>query len=171
MGYVYKAHDTQLSRTVALKKLRSQDEETDITRFLREAKATANLRHPNIVAVYDIGQHEGEYYFTMDFVEGSSLEELLKKKKISLRQKIKTMIKVSEAVHYAHSKGIVHRDLKPANILMDSERGPLLGDFGLAKVINETSVSATGTIVGTPNYIAPEVWEGKTNTPQADRAD
>lgn len=165
MGRVYKAHDPELDRVVALKMLLSGEtaREEEIQRFLREAKATARLRHPNIVAVYDMGNHEGAYFFTMDFIEGTSLKALLEKSRLGFPEILHIMVRVCDAIHYAHTNDIIHRDLKPANIMLDG-REPKVMDFGLAKMIKDSAkLSHSGMILGTLQYMAPEQAQGDPN--------
>ena len=159
MGVVYKARLTSLNRTVALKmiqagRLASEDE---VKRFHLEAEAVALLEHPNIVPIYEVGEHEGRLYFTMKLVEGGSLVAVA-----SLREAATVIAKVARALHYAHQHGILHRDLKPANILMDSHGEPLITDFGLAKQLESAGdLTLTGAIMGTPSYMSPEQVAGK----------
>ncbi|WP_372371162.1 protein kinase [Candidatus Uabimicrobium sp. HlEnr_7] len=164
MGCVYKAFDTKLQRTVALKVLISQNQTNteQIQRFIIEARATAKLVHPNIVRVYEIGNEKGIAFFTMDCIEGSSLKEIIKSKKLNLHKGLAIMKKVSEAMYYAHQNGIIHRDLKPANIMIDKKGEPYVMDFGLAKTLNsDKKLTKTGMIVGTLFYMPPEQVEGK----------
>ncbi|WP_372370336.1 protein kinase [Candidatus Uabimicrobium sp. HlEnr_7] len=162
MGTVYKVQDIQLDRTVALKTLIAEtDSETQINRFIKEAKATAALDHPNIIRVHDIGVFSKTPYFTMDLVAGASLKEFVKSTNVDARQLVGMMLKVVEAVHYAHSKGIIHRDIKPANIMIDKALQPKIMDFGLAKVVgSQDNISKTGDVIGTPAYMPPEQARG-----------
>jgi formylglycine-generating enzyme required for sulfatase activity/tRNA A-37 threonylcarbamoyl transferase component Bud32 len=167
MGAVYKARQRDLNRIVALKvmlsgALASDDEKK---RFLREAEASGKLQHPNIVRVYDVGEVEGNLYFTMDFVEGAPLSE--KKRELDRPRLLDIMIKVCDAVAYAHMRGIIHRDLKPGNVMMDAAGEPKIMDFGLAKETTAESDSGApdlrtreGSIMGTPHYMPPEQAEG-----------
>lgn len=160
MGVVYKVYDPLLGRAVALKMLlhgqAPQEDGIDVARFLREAKATARLRHPNIVSLYDIGEENDAHFFTMDIVEGGSLAEAAKRS-LTIRQAIQIMIKVGNAIHYAHSEGIIHRDLKPANIMLTKDGEPKVMDFGLAKFKQESKkLSQSGMIIGTVAYMPPE---------------
>jgi tRNA A-37 threonylcarbamoyl transferase component Bud32/cytoskeletal protein CcmA (bactofilin family) len=160
---VYRAHDTKLDRPVALKELRSlllQDTNW-VKRFHQEARTIARLDHPRIVTIHDVYETQERLFIVMRLVDGPGLEEL-----ITSRGRLPWS--VAEGLDYAHGQAILHRDMKPANILMDSERGPLLSDFGLAKLVGSNSMSATGDIVGTPHYIPPEAWEGEAATPQTD---
>ena len=164
MGRVYKAYDSQLAREVALKVLIWGDssDSRQIERFHREARATAKLHHSNIVSIYDIGNAEGQNYFTMDFISGASLRDILRQKSLSNTENVDIMISVADAVDYAHSQGIIHRDLKPANIIIADDRQPKVMDFGLAKIVSvEDGLSRTGDVVGTPAYMSPEQADGK----------
>jgi formylglycine-generating enzyme required for sulfatase activity/predicted Ser/Thr protein kinase len=170
MGVVYRARHTTLNRDVALKVMLGGDEatETDIRRFLREAEACAALKHPNIVPVHDIGQHEGRYYFSMEFVEGQTLLDWTKTEKRTPEQILEIMRKVCEAIAYAHQRGIIHRDLKPHNVMVDASGEPKVMDFGLAKRTGGTAVpgaekTVVGTIMGTPQYMPPEQASGRTD--------
>ena len=168
---VYRGLDTQLGRQVALKELKPVllQDESWVESFKKEARTIAGLDHPQIITIHDLCQVDNRLFIIMRLVHGESLDKTISARgPVPWDEILEIMDSVANALDYAHSHSVLHRDLKPANIFIDSERGPLLGDFGLAKVIGETGASATGTVVGTPHYIAPEVWEGKTNTPQAD---
>ncbi|MFC1975036.1 protein kinase [Chloroflexota bacterium] len=168
---VYRGRDTELDRLVALKELRPVllDDTTWVKHFRREAQTIARLDHPRIVPIYDVYQTEGRLFIVMRLVNGPGLEELITSQgRLPWPEAIETITAVAEGLDYAHAQGILHRDMKPANILIDQERGPMLSDFGLAKLAGEHSMSSSGDIVGTPHYIAPEAWEGQTATPQTD---
>jgi len=170
---VHRALDTELDRSVALKMLKPYllQDEGWVRRFRREAKAIARLDHPRIVAVYDVGESDDRLFIVMRLVDGPSLEELITERgRLTWAEVVDNMAALAEGLDYAHNQGVLHRDLKPANILMDPERGPQLTDFGLAKLAGEhsLSVTASGSVVGTPHYIAPEVWEGQSATTKAD---
>ncbi|GAB4423556.1 MAG: hypothetical protein Kow0031_02130 [Anaerolineae bacterium] len=140
-------------------------------RFIREAKTIARLHHPNIVPIYDVLNIDGRLLIVMPLVTGSSLDKVIAAQgKLPWPQAREIFQALGAALAYAHSQGILHRDLKPANIMLDPEHGAQLSDFGLAKLAGEagSSVTATGGIVGTPQYIAPEVWEARGTTPQSD---
>jgi WD40 repeat protein/tetratricopeptide (TPR) repeat protein len=158
MGIVFRARQRSLQRTVALKMILAGQlaAPQDVQRFRTEAEAAANLDHPHIVPIYEVGEYHGQHYFSVKYVEGSNLAEQLPRLRADLRLAARLLATVARAVHYAHQRGILHRDLKPANILLDTHGQPHLTDFGLAKrVALDTSPSQSG-IVGTPSYMAPE---------------
>jgi serine/threonine-protein kinase len=158
-GIVYKARQTSLDRLVAIKMLRPEHSHNTVVleRFRAEARAVANLRHPNIVQVYQAGACAAGHYFVMEFIEGPSLETILEERRITIASAVALLIRVAEAVHSCHAQSIVHRDLKPGNIMIDRSRGPVLTDFGLAKSIAQPlSLTVDGTIMGTPAYMSPE---------------
>lgn len=169
MGIVFKAKQHRLKRIVALKMILTGNlaDEGDVERFEREAQAAAKLQHPNIVAVHEVGQHEGHHYFTMDYVAGPSLNELLREETLAPKRAAEVVKVVSEAIHAVHEQGTLHRDLKPANILIDSDGAPKITDFGLAKMLvgdeqeSRTELTAAGQILGTPSYMSPEQAAGK----------
>jgi serine/threonine protein kinase len=170
---VYRGRDTTLGRSVALKELRPLllQDKSWVMRFEREARTIARLDHPHIVPIYDIYEANDRLFIVMRLVDSDSLEGIITRQgPLSWEQVVQTFIPVCAGLNYAHTNGILHRDLKPANILMDPDRGPMLSDFGLAKIMGDHSMSMTesGSIVGTPHYIAPEVWEGKGTTHQSD---
>lgn len=161
MGAVYKAKQVSLNRLVAIKmilagKLASP---TDVQRFLHEAEASAKLDHPHIVPIFEIGEHDGQHYFSMKLIEGESLRDAIRRPSpaFSARQAAGLLATVARAVHHAHQRGVLHRDLKPGNILLDAKGQPHVTDFGLAKRVDGASdLTQTGAIVGTPAYMAPE---------------
>ena len=158
MGAVYKVFDPILERMVALKVILPGHEFTasQIERFTREAKAIARIKHPNIVAVHEIGEFP-RHYFTMDLIEGRNLSQMIKSGPLSPAQSILLAQKIAAGLIVAHEKGIVHRDLKPSNIMIDGQLEPHLMDFGLAKIdTEEAQITRTGDILGTPEYMAPE---------------
>jgi serine/threonine-protein kinase len=164
MGVVYRARQVSLNRPVALKMILTGQfaSATDVQRFRREAEAAAHLDHPHIVPIYEIGEHQGQQYFSMKLIEGGSLAEQRARFTGDVRASVALVAKVARAVHYAHQRGILHRDLKPANILLDERGEPLVTDFGLAKrVEGDANLTQSGAIVGTANYMAPEQAQGK----------
>jgi len=163
MGAVYKARQAGLDRFVALKILAS-DAALDpafAARFLREAKSLAKLNHPNIVAVYDFGQHEGLYYFIMEFVDGLNLRQVIRSGQCQPNEALRIVPQICEALQFAHDEGIVHRDIKPENILLDKRGRLKIADFGLARLHTQTDYTLTGPwqVMGTPHYMAPEQLE------------
>ena len=173
MGIVYKARHLRLNRFVALKMLiaGAYAGPHERARFQREAEAVASLRHANIVQVYDVGDHEGWPYFTMELLEGGSLAQALAGTPQPARQAAALLATLAEAVQVAHQGGIVHRDLKPANILLTADGTPKIADFGLARHFDgEPALTLSGARMGTPSYMAPEQVIGKAGTigPAAD---
>ena len=163
MGVVYKARQVTLNRIVALKMILGGDFSSSlaIERFRTEAEAAARLSHPNIVPIFEIGNHEGQQYFSMRFLSGGTLTQALAREKFNSRRAAVFIIKIARAVHHAHQRGILHRDLKPGNILLDEEGTPHVADFGLAKVLEQdSSMTQSMAIMGTPNYMAPEQASG-----------
>ena len=159
MGVVYKARQVSLNRPVALKMILAGQlaNDTDVKRFYTEAEAAANLDHPGIVPIYEVGQHDGQHYFSMGLVDGDSLAQRLAAGPLPSREAAALIVKVAQAIEYAHRQGVIHRDLKPGNILLDLSGNPRVTDFGLAKMIaGDSSLTASGQIMGTPSYMAPE---------------
>src|SRR5215831_9259707 len=162
-GVVYRAHQKSLNRTVALKviALGSWATETHLKRFRREAEAAARLEHPGIVPIHQVGERDGQCYFSMQFIEGGQLDEVVRREPMPIRRAAELIAKVARTVHYAHEHGILHRDIKPGNILLDQEGEPHLTDFGLARLVeSESSVTHTLDVLGTPSYMAPEQAKG-----------
>jgi eukaryotic-like serine/threonine-protein kinase len=164
MGVVYKARQVSLNRPVALKMIKTGilADLAELLRFQNEAEAVALLDHPGIVPVYEVGEHDGQRYFSMKLIEGGNLAELLASFKDNPKAAATVLVEAAEAVHHAHMRGILHRDLKPANILIDAEGRPHVTDFGLAKrVEGDTELTASGAIMGTPAYMSPEQANGR----------
>src|SRR6266576_5439657 len=158
-GVVYRARQKSLNRTVALKVigLGQWATEVHLKRFRREAESVANLDHPCIVPIYDVGEREGSCYFSMKFIDGGQLDEVAKRTPISIRNAAELIAKLARTVHYAHEHGILHRDIKPGNVLLDAKGEPHLTDFGLARLVEtESTVTHTMEVLGTPSYMAPE---------------
>ena len=165
MGMVYLACHMTLNKRVAVKLLRTNlpTDVQGVERFVREARATASLEHPSIVAVYDAGKHNGIYYIVMQYVEGESLGARLRRDgKLSIAEALKIYRAAGEGIAHANEKAIIHRDIKPDNILLGSDGSVKIVDFGLARVLEgDSSVSRTGTIVGSPSFMSPEQALGK----------
>src|SRR5262245_43051882 len=158
-GVVFRARQKSLNRTVALKviSLGQWASKAHLKRFRREAEAAAGLDHPSIVPIYEVGERDGSCYFSMKFVEGGQLDEVVRRSPMSIRQAVELIAKVARTVHYAHEHGILHRDIKPGNVLLDAKGEPHLTDFGLARLVEcESSVTHTLDVLGTPSYMAPE---------------
>jgi tetratricopeptide (TPR) repeat protein/predicted Ser/Thr protein kinase len=164
-GVVYRARQKSLNRTVALKVigLGHWATEAHLKRFRREAEAAASLEHAGIVPIHEVGERDGSCYFSMKFIEGGQLDEVVRRTPISIRQAVELIVKVARTVHYAHEHGILHRDIKPGNILLDQKGEPHLTDFGLARLVEtESTVTRTKEVLGTPSYMAPEQAVGET---------
>ncbi len=159
MGVVYKARQVTLNRIVAVKMILGGQiaGPEDVQRFHTEAEAAAQLDHPGIVPIYEVGEQDGQHYFSMGFVEGQSLAKLVAEGPLEPHAAAQMVKTVAEAVQYAHDKGVIHRDLKPGNILLDKDGNPRVTDFGLAKLTESGSdLTGTGQILGTPSYMPPE---------------
>ncbi len=164
MGVVFEARQLSLNRKVALKMILAGQlaDDIDVKRFYTEAEAAANLDHPGIVPIFEVGQHEGQHYFSMGFVQGQSLSQRLAQGPLPARESAELIRRVSEAIEYAHGRGVIHRDLKPANILIDAKGNPRVTDFGLAKKVQgDSGLTGSGQIMGTPSYMPPEQAGGK----------
>jgi eukaryotic-like serine/threonine-protein kinase len=170
-GHVFRARDTDLGRTVAVKipregVLASRD---DIDRFLREARSAAQLSHPGIVALHEVDQTaDGTYFLVEEFVRGMTLDRRLRDGRLPLRSAVGLIAAVAEALDYAHRHGVIHRDIKPSNILIDGEGLPHLMDFGLAKRdAEDTPLTEDGQVLGTPAYMSPEQARGESRRADA----
>jgi WD40 repeat protein len=159
MGVVYRARQVSLNRVVALKMILAGQlaSEADVQRFRVEAEAAANLDHPNIVPIHEVGEYQGQHYFSMRLIEGGSLAEQLPRFRADPRAAAQLVATIARAVHHAHQRGVLHRDLKPANVLLDAAGQPHVTDFGLAKRQSQQGAfTNSSAIVGTPEYMAPE---------------
>lgn len=169
-GHVYRATDT-LGRTVAIKVLKPgwSDDPATIQRFQQEARAAGELFHPRIASILDFDQADGRLYLVMRYVDGLSLDRLLKEHgRLSWEETLRLVTEISEGLDYAHQRGFVHRDIKPANILISPEEGAVITDFGLVKALQSSGLSTSGVLMGTPHYMAPEIWQGQPVTPATD---
>ena len=170
MGVVYKAEDTQLRRTVALKFLSSEtvgNEEVK-ARLIREAQASASLDHPNICAVHGIHEEQGQTFIAMAFIDGPALADKIKERPLPLGEALSFAIQIAEGLQEAHEKGIVHRDIKPHNVMLTSKGQVKIMDFGLASLAGRSKLTKSGTTLGTPAYMAPEQLEGRDVDRRAD---
>lgn len=173
MGVVFEAWDPAAGRTVALKMLSAAGMELDeasVARFLREARSAAQISHPGIVAVHEIGQADGRHFFTMELIDGPSLETRLAAAgapaAFPLARRLEVLAEIAAALGFAHARGIVHRDIKPSNILFTRDDRPKLSDFGLAKEVSAASsagLTLTGLVLGTPHYMSPEQAAGRSD--------
>src|SRR5882757_4219187 len=158
-GVVFRARQKSLNRIVALKVigLGHWATEAHLKRFRLEAEAAASLEHPGIVPIHEVGERDGSCYFSMKFIEGGQVDEVVRRTPMSIRQAVELIAKVARTVHYAHEHGILHRDIKPGNILLDAKGEAHLTDFGLARLIEtESTLTRTLEVLGTPSYMAPE---------------
>lgn len=169
-GTVYKATDPS-GRTVAVKVLKPgwSDDPATIERFRREAQVAGELFHSRIATIIDFDEVDGRLFLVMRYIDGIPLDKLIQQKgRIEWAQAIQILEQVAEGLDYAHQRGLVHRDIKPANILVSEKDGAVLTDFGLVKAADVSGMSTSGVMLGTPHYIAPEIWHGKPATPQTD---
>src|SRR5262245_57353271 len=163
-GVVFRARQKSLNRIVALKviSLGQWASKAHLRRFRLEAEAAARLEHPGIVPIHEVGERDGSCYFSMKFVEGGQLDEVVRRAPMSIRQAAELIAKVARTVHYAHEHDILHRDIKPGNILLDAKGEPHLTDFGLARLVEtESTMTRTLDVLGTPSYMAPEQASGR----------
>ena len=162
-AWVFRAHDPELDRDIAIKVLRpfEDDESTFPSRFRHEAQATANLRHPSILRVYDFGEERGLAYIASEYVTGGTLSQRTGSP-LDVSVVLGYATPLADALDYAHERGVVHRDIKPSNVLLDSDGSPILADFGIARVLESgPRLTRTKTVVGTPEYMSPEQVLGK----------
>jgi serine/threonine protein kinase len=158
MGIVYKARQISLDRVVAIKMILtgSQATEEEIVRFDREAKVAAKLKHKNIVPIYEVGVHQGQHYYVMEYVAGTNLASLARENPLPIRKAAQYIKIVAEAMHYAHQNQVLHRDLKPSNVLIDGDDQPRITDFGLSKRLDVNSDDSLNHVLGSPPYMPPE---------------
>jgi tetratricopeptide (TPR) repeat protein/predicted Ser/Thr protein kinase len=171
MGAVYRVHDRDLDRDVALKLIRGEiaNSPETLERFKREIQLSSRVTHRNVLRVFDLGQTEGIKYLTMEYVEGEDLAGLLKReKRLPVARTLTIFRQICEGLQAAHEKGVIHRDLKPQNVMINAEDHVYLMDFGLAKTSEQTGVTQTGAVIGTPNYMSPEQVKGLPVGPQSD---
>lgn len=171
MANVYLADDKVLHRKVAIKVLRGDlaNDEKFIRRFQREAHNAALLSHPNIVEMYDVGEDNGTYYIVMEYVEGRTLKQLLKKRgALTVSEVIDIMLQLTDGINYAHDKYIIHRDLKPQNIMISDDGKIKITDFGIAMALNSTQLTQTNSVMGSVHYLPPEQASGKGSTIKSD---
>ncbi|HKV87173.1 MAG TPA: serine/threonine-protein kinase, partial [Candidatus Dormibacteraeota bacterium] len=171
MGLVYRAYHADLERTGAVKVMQAiSPDANSVARFRHEAQAIARLRHPNIVDVYDFGEFQGTPYMIVEYIPGGSLAGKLSQGPLDRPAALRYLRGIAAGLDYAHSHGVVHRDVKPANVLLAADDSPVLADFGLAKLMQGSSLkSMTGVTTGTPAYMAPEQVAGGDVGPAADR--
>jgi hypothetical protein len=165
MGVVYQARQAGLGRLVALKMILAGGHAgpAELARFRAEAEAIARLQHPNIVQVYEVGEHEGRPFFSLEFCGGGGLDRKLSGTPLPPQEAAALVQTLARAVHAAHEKGVIHRDLKPANVLLAADGTPKISDFGLAKKLDEAGQTQSGAVLGTPSYMAPEQAGGKSS--------
>ena len=164
MGIVYRARQVSLDRVVAVKMILdgARAGREFVQRFRSEAAATAVLQHPNIVGIHDVGIHEGQHYFSMDYVAGQNLADVVGQRPLAPKRAARYVRCIAEAIHYAHERGILHRDLKPSNILIDTDDQPRITDFGLAKRLDaDSSLTLSGAVLGSPSFMPPEQAVGR----------
>jgi serine/threonine-protein kinase len=171
MAAVWRAEDTLLDRPVAVKLLHPQyaSDPEFLERFRREARAAARLSHPNIVSIYDVGEHEGSPYIVMELVEGGNLKDRIRAAAPVGDAEIRAVgATLAATLDYAHHKGLIHRDVKPQNVLLGEDGRPRLTDFGIAQAMASSGLTRTGAVMGSVHYIAPELVRGRTASPQSD---
>jgi serine/threonine-protein kinase len=173
MGVVYKARQISLNRTVALKMIRTGllASAAEVDRFHAEAEAIARLHHPHIVAFHEVGKQNGQHYFSMDYILGRTLADLVREGPLSAKRAANYVRTIALAVHYAHQHGIIHRDLKPTNVIVDENDQPHIADFGLAMRLEDSRfptlhppLASSGQVLGSPSYMPPEQADPKRGT-------
>src|SRR5687767_14743547 len=170
MGVVYHAYDPVVKRDVAIKLLSSiGSEETElISRFEREVRLAGGLRHPNIVTIYDLGNHDGRPYIAMEYLLGRDLQQVIKQKsELTFEQRVEIILQIAKGLDAAHTKGIIHRDIKPANIRLQEDNTVKIMDFGIARM-GTSELTRSGYIIGTLQYMSPEQISGDQLDPRTD---
>ena len=171
MANVYLGYDTILDRKVAIKILRGDlsNDEKFVRRFQREALSASSLAHPNIVEMYDVGEDDGLYYIVMEYIDGLTLKQLLKKRgSITLSEALDIMLQLTDGMGHAHDSYIIHRDLKPQNIMIKDDGQIKITDFGIAMALNSTQLTQTNSVMGSVHYLPPEQASGKGATIKSD---
>lgn len=171
MALVYRAHDILLNRNVAIKVLRNQfvHDEEFIRRFRREAQSAASLSHPNVVSIYDVGQEDDVHYIVMEYVEGKNLNEIIKERApLQVDESVRIASQICDALDHAHQNQIIHRDIKPHNILIGRNGRVKVTDFGIARAVTSTTITQTGSVVGSVHYFSPEHAKGVTTGEKSD---
>ena len=171
MANVYLAYDTILDRRVAVKVLRGDlsNDEKFVRRFQREALSASSLSHPNVVEMYDVGEDNGIYYIVMEYIEGKTLKQLIKKRgALTLSEAIDIMLQITDGISQAHDSYIIHRDLKPQNIMIKEDGTIKITDFGIAMALNSTQLTQTNSVMGSVHYLPPEQASGKGSTIRSD---
>ena len=169
MAAVYLAHDERLDRDVAVKRLHTTErDDVDARRFQREAKLGASLSHPNLVSIFDTEEDDESVLLVMEYVDGETLADRLARGGLEPRRAVAIVAAVASALDHAHATGVVHRDIKPANVLLGSDDTVKLADLGIAKAVERTDITDTGTVLGTPAYMAPEQLQGGAVGPAVD---
>ena len=164
MANVYLAYDTMLERNVAVKILRGDlaNDEKFVRRFRREAMNASKMSHPNIVKIHDVGVEDEQYYIVMEYVEGKTLKQLLKKRgRLTRTEVIDIMLQLTEAMAHAHDRFIIHRDIKPQNVMILENGIIKITDFGIAQALNSTELTQTNSVMGSVHYLPPEQATGK----------
>lgn len=171
MALVYRAHDILLNRNVAIKVLRNQfvHDEEFIRRFRREAQSAASLSHPNVVSIYDVGQEDEVHYIVMEYIEGKNLNEIIKERApMQVDESVRIASQICDALDHAHMNQIIHRDIKPHNILIGRNGRVKVTDFGIARAVTSTTITQTGSVVGSVHYFSPEHAKGVTTGEKSD---
>ena len=164
VAIVFLARHARLGRSVAVKMLLAgrHAKPRDLDRFSREARTLAELHHPNIVQIFDVGDYKGCPYFTMEYLNGGRLSDRVKERPLPAKDAARMIATFADAIHTAHQSGIIHRDLTPTNVLFTADGVPKITDFGLARHLHDTShLTLTGSTLGTPGYMAPEQADGR----------